>query len=148
MVCLGIRSASVIAVLSTKLGISAGFVHNAQLFQQTRSKCALHLAPQQLGSFETLELNTVASTERRVILEDLVSSNNERVKFEESWDWQKHLMQEHVDRIANTPEARPFLSDDDARDVNDEGILVDGGFDTIFMLEHEAVYTLVGTGKR
>jgi hypothetical protein len=138
----------VLAVLSTGLGISAGFVHNSRLFQQTSSKCALQLAPQQLGSFETLDLSTVSSTERRVIVEDLVSSNNERVKFEDSWDWQKHLMQEHVDRIANTPEAKSLLSDDHARDVNDEGILVRGGFDTIFMLEHEAVYTLVGTGNR
>jgi hypothetical protein len=148
MVWRGVRSANVLAVLSNGLGISAGFVYNSQVFHQTSSKSALALAPQQLGSFETLEFTTVSLTERRVIVEDLVSSNKETVKFEESWDWQKHLLQEHVDRIANTPEATSFLSDEQARDWNHEGILVPGGFDTIFLLEHEAVYTLVGIGKR
>lgn len=100
---------------------------------------ALGVAPQQLGSFETLHTNSIDT--RRVVLEDLVSSNSERVEFTRAWDWQKQLLQEHVERLAKE-EASQFLSSADSMQGENKGLLK-GGYDTIFMLEHEAVYTLV-----
>ena len=101
----------------------------------------LWIAPQQLGSFETLEINSAET--RNVLLEDLVSFNSERVEFTRAWDWQKQLLQEHVERLAKD-ETSQFLLTDDRITGEDRG-LSKGGYDTIFMLEHEAVYTLVST---
>ena len=76
----------------------------------------LSLVPQQLGSFESLAEDILQRPqERKVILEDLVSKNSRLVNFHDSWDWQKHLMQEHVNRITKKPEERPFLSEEAAR---------------------------------
>ncbi|CAB9515519.1 lipoyltransferase 2, mitochondrial [Seminavis robusta] len=147
-----------VLILCWALETSTGFLldRNAAATSTTRTgyttACtSLALAPQQLGSFETLELSstTISPSDRRVVLEDLVSADaNNRVQFEESWDWQKHLLQEHADRIVNTPEVGPFLTTQDNGKNNEVGSssLTSGGLDTIFMLEHEAVYTL-GTGS-
>lgn len=82
------------------------------------------------------------------MLEDLVSERCEQVAFNEAWDWQKHVMQEHFTRLNtnqnNNEDTTPFLSTgEQIKRVDNEGALAPGGLDTFFMLEHEAVYTLV-----
>ena len=121
--------------------------------RQNAKQIQLCLAPQQLGSFETLgeeEYRANDQGRRNVVLEDLVSESSERVAFNEAWDWQKHVMQEHFTRLNNnqnnfnTEDTTPFLSSEEQLQTWDnEGALPPGGLDTFFILEHEAVYTLV-----
>ena len=123
--------------------------------QLAKTVTLLNLAPQQLGSFEGLQefTETKQKGKRKVICEDLVSANAQRVDFQESWDWQKQLMQEHFDRIAASASANSlettttnFLDENIAKTIDfmdSTAPLPSGGIDTIFMLEHEAIYTLV-----
>ena len=145
------QCAMLVALLFLQLSITKGFYvqrtdsyHGPIASASRTSHSQLHLAPQQLGSFETLEERLAKGDGRRkVVLEDLVSENSQRVEFNEAWDWQKHAMQEHVDRLTQNNEDTPFLSDEQSQKLDSEGTLARGGKDTFCMLEHEAVYTLV-----
>jgi len=109
------------------------------------------LAPQQqLGSFEALDQSlALQQGKRKVVLEDLVvvsMNSDDLVDFHKAWDWQKYVAQEHMNRLTETPERSSFLDPTTTISIDDEKepLLLPGGVDTIFMLEHSAVYTLVG----
>lgn len=75
--------------------------------------------PQQLGSFEELD-----TSERDVSIYDWSGGNP--IPFREMWDFQKELVQRHLDQL-------PLKSP--SQDKNDM-------LDSIIMLQHEPVYTL------
>ena len=128
------RTTTILLVLSGPLQFCRGF--QASCKAPSERSTHINLAPQQLGSFETLE---ATATDRRVVLEDLTKA--ERVDFEKAWEWQKYLMQQHVDRLAGEKDRTQFLASD--WKVPTDEALVNGGLDTIFFLEHNPVYTLV-----
>ncbi|CAJ1936429.1 unnamed protein product [Cylindrotheca closterium] len=108
------------------------------------SSSAIFLGPQQLGSFEVLALDESIISQRNVALVDYSSDEAPYVPFETAWDWQKDILEGHIERLTNTPEdsssstSIQFLSPTDSINVR--------GADTVIMLQHEPVYTL-GTGS-
>ena len=137
------------------------------------------IAPQQLGSFEILDPTEIPNPEqRKVILIDLVrptktdstngdtnssSSSSPQIDFETAWDWQKSILEQHVERLSPSKSAsknnEPRAGEEGgAKDgigsqflPSEDGIIIDGsaaikGIDTVIMLQHSPVYTL-GTGS-
>ena len=139
------------------------------------------IAPQQLGSFEVLDPTEIPNPEqRKVILIDLVrptktdstnddttssssSSSSPQIDFQTAWDWQKSILEQHVDRLTSSKSAskndEPRSGEEGgAKDgigsqflPSEDGIIIDGsaaikGIDTVIMLQHSPVYTL-GTGS-
>mmetsp|Transcript_13385 Transcript_13385/g.32234 ORF Transcript_13385/g.32234 Transcript_13385/m.32234 type:complete len:325 (+) Transcript_13385:47-1021(+) len=107
------------------------------------SSSALLLGPQQLGSFEVLALGDSIISRRSVALIDYSSADDTPfIPFETAWDWQKDILEGHVQRLKNSEDdssSSQFLSpSDDSTNAN--------GVDTVIMLQHEPVYTL-GTGS-
>jgi lipoyl(octanoyl) transferase len=94
------------------------------------------ISKQQLGSFEVLDDKTAQRANRKVALLDFASSDH--IDFEEAWDFQKDLLNQHVQRLESGIE-NSFLEEEDAEASA-------GGKDTIIMLQHNPVYTL-GTGS-
>lgn len=92
----------------------------------------LWIVPQQLGSFEVLELPELPSS-RQVSLLDFSTVS---IPFATAWEWQKSLLDEHIDRISQKDVKCQFM-----RERSD--IL---GLDAVIMLQHLPVYTL-GTGS-
>ena len=118
------------------------------------SSSELNLAPQQLGSFETLDLAPDVIAQRVVRLESYLSSSSSsssfdhhhdqednqnnnnnlpRVPYQQGWDRQQELWQAHADRImaagSGNTESSAF------------GTTTAGG-DAILILQHEPIYTL------
>jgi lipoyl(octanoyl) transferase len=122
------------------------------------------ISKQQLGSFEVLEA-TQPRSERRVALLDYTSIDPTTfIDFGTAWDWQKELLDRHVDRLTmsslsttttttttTTPSSFLPINDDSDHDYSDPSIshaipTTSAGYDTIIMLQHDPVYTL-GTGS-
>lgn len=80
------------------------------------------VVPQQLGSFEELD---TPDQERHVSVYDWSGGNP--IPFREMWDFQKVLVQRHLDGLS-------VKSSSDKHN--------DMGLDSIIMLQHEPVYTL------
>lgn len=148
--------------------------------RQSSTPTRLNIAPQQLGTFESLqsEAESIPKSKRRVVLEDLLeavsggTTNTNTIDFETAWNWQKFLVQQHVQRLSQNdndnhhhPVKSPFLvlppkddTDDDDDDDDDQhwnqdimsssssSFPIQGGIDTVFLLEHDPIYTL-GTGS-
>lgn len=121
----------------------------------------LALAPQQLGTFETLHVNsgnndktaTATSTARVVRLESWLGKNP--VSYQQGLERQVELWQAHADRLKSTLSRK--LNECDEGNGGNEGNDDDAsppssfwkppydrnnGVDTILMLEHSPVYTL------
>eukprot|EP00980_Cylindrotheca_fusiformis_P006616 scaffold1390_cov138-Cylindrotheca_fusiformis.AAC.19 len=103
----------------------------------------LKIGPQQLGEFEVLAVDENFKVSRKVALLDYSSPQSSPIPFHIAWDWQKQLLDRHVKRMMSTTkdnsESSQFLlSPREEEEVH--------GVDTVFMLEHDAVYTL-GTGS-
>jgi lipoyl(octanoyl) transferase len=90
----------------------------------------LHLSPQQLGSFETLNI-TQKSTSRTRTATLYDWSTRNPIPFHEAWKFQQLIVEQHFLRIKE--ETDQFHSEH-------------GDGDTVLMLQHEPVYTL-GTGS-
>lgn len=121
-------------------------IHRARGRQQRHHRSQLlHLAPQQLGEFEPLTLEQQQSQlQRRVIIQDWTRVTP--LDFTRVWDYQKQVVQGHVDRLGSwDAEIDSFLSD---QLLQADGSAPSGttGVDRILFLEHESVYTL-GTGS-
>jgi lipoyl(octanoyl) transferase len=101
----------------------------------------LKIGPQQLGEFEVLAFDSTIRSNRNVALVDY-SNHPSPIPFTTAWDWQKHLLEGHVERMTRD------ANDDD--DNNSSQFLQSPdrtrGVDTIIMLQHDPVYTL-GTGS-
>lgn len=124
------------------------------------------IAPQQLGTFERLDYDTrrTGRSDRKVALLDFTSKGNAAgeeeeeedyyIDFEEAWDFQKDLLNQHVERLKhaetdggddNPPSS--FLSSNNFIMMDDNtGATTNVGCDTIIFLQHHPVYTL-GTGS-
>jgi len=107
--------------------------------------------PQQLGRFERLE--NVNRDQRHVIVEDWTRSS-EFVPFQAAWDYQKHLLQGHLDRLQHNrhmakqakdqhvQDLSSFLSSPQVEQLDESSSLSLAGIDRILILEHTPVYTL------
>lgn len=115
------------------------------------------IAPQQLGTFETLETSIVEPTaQRRVVLHDWTTTAGRddvtTVLFETAWDVQKKLLQGHTERLLQQQLkgdgilASSFLGAGDNEDANRMTTTSRIGVDTVIFLEHRPIYTL-GTGS-
>jgi lipoyl(octanoyl) transferase len=97
---------------------------------------------QQLGSFESLQFGPEMQQERRVRIYDYSA---ELIPFQKAWEWQRESLDGQLDRLKNeNSEGSQFIAappDEESLDL-----LLEGGQDVIFMLQHEPVYTL-GTGS-
>lgn len=106
------------------------------------SSSALFLGPQQLGSFEVLALDDTIISQRNAALIDYSSAPY--IPFDTAWDWQKKILNGHVQRLKNSEDddssSSQFLSLPDDDSANTKGI------DSVIMLQHEPVFTL-GTGS-
>lgn len=127
-------------ILFLLIGSEAWINHQSGLPQSSHpGRC--WVAPQQLGSFETLGIpnqNQELST-RRILLDKWIG---DPIDFKTGWDIQKDYLQQHIHRLGQStgetviaPLHNGFMSD-----------LAYGGFDRVIMLEHKPVYTL-GTGS-
>jgi hypothetical protein len=99
----------------------------------------LEIGPQQLGEFEPL-CPSESKEERQVQLFDFASSG-ELVQFEDAWEFQKKLLEGHVERLAHQREKGPV-----SQFLCDRVEFASTGLDTVVMLQHNPVYTL-GTGS-
>jgi lipoyl(octanoyl) transferase len=126
------------------------------------SSSLLFLQPQQLGSFEALDVNPVDISKRRVVLQNWLTrstttSTNDpapQIDFNDAWNVQKDLVQQHVDRlqrlgsqesISSSSSFSSFLNDDKTENDNDIHNSVHSGgvgTDTVILLQHAPVYTL------
>jgi lipoyl(octanoyl) transferase len=130
------------------------------------SSSLLFLQPQQLGSFEPLAVSPVEIEKRRVVLQNWLTTSpittsidndtasqtqSPQIDFQDAWNVQKDLVQQHVDRLqrlddesksqedlCKTSSSLPssFLHD------NDDQTNVHCGVDTVILLQHAPVYTL------
>lgn len=105
--------------------------HHATMKNNERTSMILNLMPQQLGQFEPLLL--AKSPERKVQLLDLL--NDDLVDFEEGWELQKGLLQDHLNRISCLPDRSQFCTEVDHFQFS-------RGLDSILFLQHKPVYTL------
>ena len=92
------------------------------------------IAEQQLGSFESLLIDP---KHRRVACESYLD-DDELVSFEDAWQRQRSLLEQHADRIKQDPFSNSFLLYDRQS--------TSSGYDRVLLLEHSPVYTL-GTGS-
>ena len=105
----------------------------------------LHLAPQQLGEFEPINLADDTSNERRVWLYDFVTTTTPKtIPYHDAWDLQKSLVEHQLSRIGKRPSDPPLYDQFVPTSVDDQE---DGksslmGCDSIIILEHDPVYTL------
>jgi lipoate-protein ligase B len=99
-----------------------------------RTCTQLSIGPQQLGTFEVLEIAD-SSFSRQVPLLDY-SNSLSLIPFTTAWDWQKALLNDHVERLSQKKSTSQFLQG--GGDLS--------GLDTVIMLQHYPVYTL-GTGS-
>jgi hypothetical protein len=111
--------------------------NNGAFHQLERSTSKLFLGPQQLGEFEVLDI-TDSPASRRVPLLDYSATGSPIIPFETAWDWQKELLDNHVERLSREIPASQFLYE--TKKINQSGL------DTVIMLQHAPVYTL-GTGS-
>jgi lipoyl(octanoyl) transferase len=95
-----------------------------------RRRTGLQIAPQQLGTFEELTLTTPRE-ERRVALHDWSMGNP--IPFTEAWDFQKTLVDAHLERLSSTTECSQFVASSQSQQV---------GVDSVLFLQHDPVYTL------
>ncbi|KAL3934750.1 MAG: hypothetical protein SGBAC_009593 [Bacillariaceae sp.] len=106
------------------------------------SSSALFLGPQQLGSFEVLALDDSIRSQRNAALIDYSSAPY--IPFDTAWDWQKKILDGHVQRLKNSEDddsSSQFLSP-----ANNDSSANTKGIDSVIMLQHEPVFTL-GTGS-
>lgn len=113
--------------------------------RSTSSLPILHLAPQQLGEFEPINLADDTNNERRVWLYDYVTANPKTIHYHDAWDLQKSLVEHQLSRIGKRPSNPPLYDqfvptsvDDDQEDGKSSLV----GCDSIIILEHDPVYTL------
>jgi len=123
---------------------------------------SLHLAPQQLGTFEPINFDHVEEgrlttrDQRRVWLYDFVTTTQQQsspdprtIPYHEAWDLQKRLVDHQLSRIGKRPTDPPLYGQFVPTDFDDINY-VDGdvrppsllGCDSIIMLQHDPVYTL------
>lgn len=136
--------------LQTSLQISTP----SSISTTTTSTSAIFLGPQQLGTFEVLALEESIISQRNVALIDCSSSSDDDtapsyIPFENAWDWQKEILEGHVQRLTKSSSSE----DDDSSNSQflpstngDDSVKNVIGVDTVIMLQHEPVYTL-GTGS-
>jgi lipoyl(octanoyl) transferase len=108
---------------------------SAPKLQTTR----LQIGPQQLGEFEALRPSRQRE-ERQVQFFDFASSG-ELIQFEDAWEFQKKILEDHVKRLSLLREEDPA-----SQFLGDSSELWTTGLDTVIMLQHNPVYTL-GTGS-
>ena len=101
-----------------------------------RRSLRLKLSPQQLGTFEKLTIDHDDSSPRTVQLFDW--SGRDPVDFNDGWNFQKYLMSNHLNRLTGDHA--------DANQQQECELGQFGGFDSVVMLQHAAVFTL-GTGS-
>jgi len=121
------------------------------------------IAPQQLGSFETLLVPESSSrAERRVALQNWVAgaesdTATKIIDFHDAWKVQKDLLDGHLDRLLQQQQQQPeddgsssssFWTDQDFSTTSTTTVAAAAppGKDTVIFLEHAPVYTL-GTGS-
>jgi hypothetical protein len=125
--------------------------HNQGTFTQTPpSSSLLFLQPQQLGSFEPLAVSPAEIEKRRVLLQNWLTTSPIPIDFQDAWNVQKDLVQQHVDRLQRIDDdtqddssslLSSFLTDDDDR-TNGSTAHIHRGVDTVILLQHAPVYTL------
>lgn len=102
------------------------------------------IAPQQLGSFEMLDVSS-STNDRRILWEDWTTNEDDstaarRVNFTTAWDIQKDYLQQHMDRLGKSIKMEG--SAESSFLMHDDSGYKDRGIDRVVMLEHEPVYTL------
>lgn len=108
------------------------------------SSSKAQIGPQQLGEFETLAVKSTEISKRKVALIDY-SNSGSSIPFQKAWDWQKEILNDHVERItefqsSSIDDEKSFSQFWNPTENNKYGI------DSILMLQHEPIYTL-GTGS-
>ena len=119
---------------------------------------SLYLAPQQLGTFETLDISDEEASRRIVRLEPYVASSQQHshrqqqhqqprdpilIPYEQGWQRQQELWQRHA-----TSSNHKYKSDDEEEEEEDGRSHAQASItnpclnDVLLMLQHEAVYTL------
>jgi lipoyl(octanoyl) transferase len=126
-ICCALRSGFITSSLSTR-GPPEILGSSFRLASQ------LAVAPQQLGTFEILNISDPSSV-RQVAVRDY-SSLRPPIPFTTAWDWQKCVLNDHLERLSREGPPNQFLGSE-----GDEC-----GVDTIILLQHAPVYTL-GTGS-
>jgi lipoyl(octanoyl) transferase len=129
---------------STKVTVQPGQFAQANI----RHVMSIMISPQQLGTFEVLENMATKQEERKVILMDFTTSSD-RIDFETAWDFQKDLMNHHLQRLESegicsttTTTTKTTTTNSFWKKTNQKV----SGCDTVIMLQHHPVYTL-GTGS-
>lgn len=115
--------------------LTNGFVaptkKNTTRRRRSRNTTGLQISPQQLGTFEELAL-TNPHEGRRVVLRDWSMRNP--VPFTEAWDFQKTLVDAHLDRLSSSSnDSCQFVTSSQSQQV---------GVDNVLFLQHNPVYTL------
>jgi lipoyl(octanoyl) transferase len=96
------------------------------------------LSLQQLGSFEPLLQN---NDERKVLLEDWIMMSSRLIPYQEAWNVQKDILEQHSERLQHGTTTSSFVVEDDASKKTHNGV------DRVFFLQHAPVYTL-GTASK
>jgi lipoyl(octanoyl) transferase len=136
--------------------------HNPGTKRTPPSSSLLFLQPQQLGSFAPLAVSSVEIEKRRVVLQNWLTaspipttitdavSQSPQIDFQDAWNVQKDLVQQHVDRLQRLDDASQedsssslssFLNDNDDP-ANGSNANIHRGVDTVILLQHAPVYTL------
>jgi lipoyl(octanoyl) transferase len=140
--------------------------HNQHGTRQTPpSSSLLFLQPQQLGSFEPLAVSPVEIEKRRVVLQNWLTispiptttedtaSQSPQIDFQDAWNIQRDLVQQHVDRLQrlddeiredsfSSSSLSSFLKGNDDPTNGSTANIVNRGVDTVILLQHAPVYTL------
>lgn len=147
-------------VKSFRVGVPSASSSSPHRYSSSSKRITfLFLAPQQLGSFEELQVTDHEKSTRRVALYDY-SNHSHPIPFETAWDWQKQLLEEQVVRLtANIKEnennpTSSFVpqqpqNDNDSYSTSSTNTITTippKGVDSIIMIQHAPVYTL-GTGS-
>ncbi|KAL3803551.1 hypothetical protein HJC23_014099 [Cyclotella cryptica] len=116
--------------------------------RRSRRQHLIHLAPQQLGEFEPINLRDTSDgdrTRRRVWLYDFVTtSQSTTVPYNLMWDHQKSLVGHQLSRIGKGPKDPPLYDQFIPLDLDSEDIIPQSllGCDSVIFVEHDPVYTL------
>ena len=138
-----VRTASVAAAAAGLLGFPGCAAWVAPNPKHPRVAAAPGMiSEQQLGYFEALETEAPPCERRVALLDYTAGEDDDPVGFETAWGYQKEILCDQIDRLAEGGETgSSFLPADPGN-----GTAPGRRGDTVLMLQHRPVYTL-GTGS-
>ena len=113
----------------------------------TTTSTQLHLAPQQLGTFESLNVSPEARKQRTVRVESYLEPH---LDYQAGWDRQGELWQAHADRLLeqqrrgkdDTRTTTTTTTTTGTTTMTSSSLQQFDGYDTIVMVQHKPIYTL------